>query len=92
MLPLRVEVWAPVQHILVLGLRRLGSRPALALAAELAQRFLRAVVTEWQATGLMHEKCAGGRRNSRDLRKLVGSELLPSSTVEHSFLKKKMCP
>jgi alpha,alpha-trehalase len=50
------NVWAPLQHIIVLGLRRIGTEPALRLAAEIALRFQRAVVAEWQATGDLHEK------------------------------------
>jgi alpha,alpha-trehalase len=50
------NVWAPLQHIIVLGLRRIGTEAALRLAAEIALRFQRAVVAEWQASGELHEK------------------------------------
>merc|ERR1719271_259215 len=50
------NVWAPLNHILVLGLLRIDKPWSRACAAEIAHRFLKAVSTEWQATGHMHEK------------------------------------
>jgi hypothetical protein len=50
------NLWAPLQHILVLGLRRNGTARACRLAAEITRRFLAAVFAEWQVTGDLHEK------------------------------------
>jgi alpha,alpha-trehalase len=50
------NVWAPLQHILVLGLRRFVTHSAHCTAADIADRFTNAVANEWQTTGHLHEK------------------------------------
>jgi alpha,alpha-trehalase len=50
------NVWAPLQHILVLGLRRVGTELANCTAVDIADRFTNAVADEWQASGHLHEK------------------------------------
>jgi alpha,alpha-trehalase len=56
------NVWAPLQHILVLGLRRVGTRLANCTGADIADRFTNAVANEWQESGHLHEKYdASGR-------------------------------
>jgi alpha,alpha-trehalase len=56
------NVWAPLQHILVLGLRRVGTPLAHRTAVDIADRFTNAVAEEWQTSGHLHEKYdASGR-------------------------------
>ena len=60
------EVWAPLQHILVLGLRRVGTPLAHRTAVDIADRFTNAVAEEWQTIASLFlfrpEGVGSGRR------------------------------
>merc|ERR1712178_444194 len=50
------NTWPPLQLMLIEGLEREGSREALALADDLATKWLQTCMKAWQDTGHMFEK------------------------------------
>jgi len=48
--------WAPLQHMLIVGLNATGYAPAQNVARELARRWLLSCLVAWVDTGFMHEK------------------------------------
>ncbi len=50
------NAWAPLQHMLIMGLRGSGTPEGEALAADIAQAWIRSNAEAYRATGYMHEK------------------------------------
>jgi len=48
--------WAPLQHMIVEGLARSGSKEARSLAEDIAVRWIRTNYAAYKKTGTMHEK------------------------------------
>jgi len=48
--------WAPLQHMIVEGLARSGSKEARSVAEDIAMRWIRTNYVAYKKTGKMHEK------------------------------------